>query len=78
MTVIRWDPLSEVTTLREKLDRIMEETFPWREKEKSLIAPEWPSSEEIPAPELAASDADRAERSAEPSGVPALLSQSKI
>jgi hypothetical protein len=43
----RWDPLSEMTTLREKLDRILNEAFPERIQAKGFLAPEWPHSADI-------------------------------
>ena len=42
-----WDPLSEMTTLRERLDRILNEAFPERIQAKGFLAPEWPHSADV-------------------------------
>jgi hypothetical protein len=47
MSDSQWDPLSEMTTLRERLNRILNETFPERIQAKGFLAPEWPHSADI-------------------------------
>jgi hypothetical protein len=47
MNSSQWDPLSEMTTLRERLDRILDEAFPERVQAKGFLAPEWPHSADI-------------------------------
>jgi len=47
MAIIKWDPFREITTLRENLDRILEDTFPKWEKEKGLPVTEWSPSVDV-------------------------------
>ena len=49
MNDTHWDPLSEMTTLRERLDRILNEAFPERIQAQGFLAPEWPHSADIQA-----------------------------
>jgi hypothetical protein len=46
-----WDPLSEMTTLRDRLDKILDEAFPERIQAKVFLAPEWPHSSDIQSAE---------------------------
>jgi hypothetical protein len=34
MTIIRWNPFRDLKTLREKMNRLFEDAFPYREEEK--------------------------------------------
>jgi len=41
MAIIRWDPFRDWMTLRERINRLFEESFPEREEEKGLTAGTW-------------------------------------
>jgi len=47
MAIIRWDPFKDLVTLREKMNRLFEETFTGRGEEKDLISGTWTPSVDI-------------------------------
>jgi len=47
MAVIRWDPFRDLVTLREKMNRLFEDTFTARGDEKDLISGNWSPSVDI-------------------------------
>lgn len=47
MAVIRWDPFRDLMTLREKMNRLFEDTFTTRGEEKELISGKWTPSVDI-------------------------------
>ena len=47
MAIIRWDPFKDLLTLREKMNRLFEETFTGRGEEKDLISGTWTPSVDI-------------------------------
>jgi HSP20 family protein len=47
MAIIRWDPFRDLVTLREKMNRLFEETFTSRSEEKDLMAGTWTPSVDI-------------------------------
>lgn len=47
MTLVRWDPLKDLVTVREKMNRLFEEAFTSRGEEKDLVASTWTPSVDI-------------------------------
>jgi len=47
MAIIRWDPFRDLITLREKMNRLFEDTFAARGEEKDLMASTWTPSVDI-------------------------------
>lgn len=47
MAIIRWDPFRDLITLREKMNRLFEDTFAVRGEEKDLMASTWTPSVDI-------------------------------
>jgi len=47
MAIIRWDPFRDIITLREKMNRLFEETFTAHGEETDLIASTWKPSVDI-------------------------------
>jgi HSP20 family protein len=47
MAIIRWDPFRDLVTLREKMNRLFEDTLPYRGEEKELIASSWTPAVDI-------------------------------
>jgi HSP20 family protein len=47
MAIIRWDPFRDLVSLREKMNRLFEETFTSRGEEKDLVAGTWTPSVDI-------------------------------
>ena len=47
MAIIRWDPFRDLITLREKMNRLFEDTFATRGEEKDLMASTWTPSVDI-------------------------------
>jgi HSP20 family protein len=47
MAIIRWDPFRDLVTLREKMNRLFEDTLPFRGEEKELIAGSWTPAVDI-------------------------------
>ncbi len=47
MAIIRWDPFRDLMTLREKMNRLFEETFITRGEEKELVSGTWTPSVDI-------------------------------
>jgi HSP20 family protein len=47
MAIIRWDPFSDLVTLREKMNRLFEETFTGRGEKKDLVSGTWSPSVDI-------------------------------
>ncbi|NIO47999.1 MAG: Hsp20 family protein [Candidatus Aminicenantes bacterium] len=47
MAIIRWDPFRDLITLRERMNRLFEETFPSRGEEKELTARSWAPAVDI-------------------------------
>jgi HSP20 family protein len=47
MAIIRWDPFRDLVTLREKMNRLFEDTLPYRGEEKELIAGSWTPAVDI-------------------------------
>jgi HSP20 family protein len=47
MAIIRWDPFRDLMTLREKMNRLFEETFITRGEEKELVSGSWTPSVDI-------------------------------
>ncbi|MFQ6083099.1 MAG: Hsp20/alpha crystallin family protein [Candidatus Aminicenantia bacterium] len=47
MAIIRWDPFRDLLTLRDKMNRLFEETFSLREEEKDLISGGWSPAVDI-------------------------------
>jgi HSP20 family protein len=47
MAIIRWDPFRDLVTLREKMNRLFEDTFTSRGEEKDLIASTWTPAVDI-------------------------------
>jgi hypothetical protein len=41
------DPLSELMTFREKMDRILDDLFPERMQARGFLAPDWPPIADI-------------------------------
>jgi HSP20 family protein len=41
MAIIRWDPFRDVVTLRDKMNRLFEDTFTSRGEDKDIIASAW-------------------------------------
>lgn len=47
MAIIRWDPFRDLVTLREKMNRLFEETFTGRGEKKDLVSGTWSPSVDI-------------------------------
>ena len=47
MSIIRWDPFRDLLTLRDKMNRLFEETFSLRGEEKDLISGTWSPAVDI-------------------------------
>ena len=47
MNIIRWDPFRDLATLRERMNRLFEETYTSRGEEKDLVASTWNPSVDI-------------------------------
>ncbi|MFP4082567.1 MAG: Hsp20/alpha crystallin family protein [Candidatus Aminicenantes bacterium] len=47
MAIIRWDPFRDLITLREKMNRLFEETFTSRGEERELVSSTWTPSVDI-------------------------------
>jgi len=47
MSIIRWDPFRDLITLRERMNRLFEDAFPYRGEEKELIASSWAPAVDI-------------------------------
>jgi len=47
MAIIRWDPFRDLMTLREKMNRLFEESFITRGEEKELVSGIWTPSVDI-------------------------------
>jgi HSP20 family protein len=47
MNIIRWDPFRDLATLRERMNRLFEETYTSRGEEKDLVAGTWNPSVDI-------------------------------
>ncbi|MFC2169781.1 Hsp20/alpha crystallin family protein [Acidobacteriota bacterium] len=47
MAVIRWDPFKDLITLREKMNRLFEETYSYRGEDKELVSSTWSPSVDI-------------------------------
>ena len=47
MAIIRWDPFRDLITLREKMNRLFEDTFAARGEEKDFMASTWTPSVDI-------------------------------
>jgi HSP20 family protein len=47
MAIIRWDPFRDLITLREKMNRLFEDTFAARGEEKDLMSSTWTPSVDI-------------------------------
>ncbi len=47
MNIIRWDPFRDLTTLRERMNRLFEEAYSSRGEEKDLVASTWNPSVDI-------------------------------
>ncbi len=47
MSIIRWDPFRDLLTLRDKMNRLFEETFSLRGEEKDLISGTWTPAVDI-------------------------------
>jgi len=41
MAIIRWDPFKDLLTLRERMNRLFEEAFPFRTEEREFIGSTW-------------------------------------
>ena len=46
MAIVKWDPFRDLLTLRQRLDKVFEETWPW-EKGRDLSESEWAPSVDI-------------------------------
>jgi len=47
VAIIRWDPFRDLVTLREKMNRLFEETFTGRGEKKDLVSGTWSPSVDI-------------------------------
>lgn len=47
MAIIRWDPFRDLTTLRDRMNRLFEEAFTGRGEEKELVSSTWSPSVDI-------------------------------
>ena len=47
MTIVRWDPFRDLVTLRERMNRLFEDAFPYRGEEKELVASSWSPAVDI-------------------------------
>ncbi len=47
MNIIRWDPFRDLTTLRERMNRLFEEAYTSRGEEKDLVSSKWNPSVDI-------------------------------
>ncbi|MGD8534543.1 MAG: Hsp20/alpha crystallin family protein [Candidatus Aminicenantes bacterium] len=47
MNIIRWDPFRDLTTLRERMNRLFEEAYTSRGDEKDLVSSTWNPSVDI-------------------------------
>ncbi len=47
MNIIRWDPFRDLTTLRERMNRLFEDVYTSRGEEKDLVASTWNPSVDI-------------------------------
>lgn len=47
MAIIRWDPFRDLITLREKMNRLFEDTFTSRGEDKDLVASSWAPAVDI-------------------------------
>ena len=47
MAVIRWDPFRDLVTLRERMNRLFEDTFTGRGEERELVSGSWSPSVDI-------------------------------
>jgi HSP20 family protein len=47
MAIVRWDPFRDLVTLREKMNRLFEETFSGRGEKKDLVSGTWSPSVDI-------------------------------
>ena len=47
MAIIRWDPFRDWMTLRERMNKLFDESFTGREEEKGLVAGAWSPSVDI-------------------------------
>jgi len=47
MAIIRWDPFRDLVTLRDKMNRLFEETFSSRGEERDLVSSTWTPSVDI-------------------------------
>jgi HSP20 family protein len=47
MAIIRWDPFRDLVTLRDKMNRLFEETFTGRGEKKDLVSGTWSPSVDI-------------------------------
>lgn len=47
MNIIRWDPFRDLTTLRERMNRLFEEAYTSRGEEKDLVSGKWNPSVDI-------------------------------
>jgi HSP20 family protein len=47
MAIIRWDPFRDLVTLRERMNRLFEDTFIGRGEEKELVSSTWSPSVDI-------------------------------
>ncbi len=47
MAIVRWDPFRELATLRDKMNRLFEDTFTSRGEERELVSGTWTPSVDI-------------------------------
>lgn len=47
MAIVRWDPFRDLITLRERMNRLFEDAFPYRGEEKELVASSWAPAVDI-------------------------------
>ncbi len=47
MAIIRWDPFRDLITLREKMNRLFEDTFTSRGEERDMVSSTWTPSVDI-------------------------------
>jgi HSP20 family protein len=47
MAIIRWDPFRDLVTLRDKMNRLFEETFSSRSEERDIVYSTWTPSVDI-------------------------------
>ncbi|NIM59548.1 MAG: Hsp20 family protein [Candidatus Aminicenantes bacterium] len=47
MAIVRWGPFRDLITLRERMNRLFEDAFPYRGDEKELVASSWAPAVDI-------------------------------